>query len=101
MAKISRERLDEAQLSEARTALVGWEVSSEALRRTYEFKDFVAAFGFMAQAALCAERLDHHPDWSNVYRTVNVVLNTHDQGGVTGLDVELAKQMDEIAAATS
>ncbi len=98
MPEISRELLTEAELSQARTQLPGWEVSGEVLRRTYEFENFVAAFGFMAQAALCAERLDHHPDWSNVYRTVNVSLNTHDRGGVTHLDVELATQMELIAS---
>lgn len=89
--------MDEAQLRAASQQLLGWEVSSEALRKTYEFADFVEAFAFMAGAALCAERLDHHPDWANVYRTVKVTLNTHDRGGVTHLDVELARQMDRLA----
>ncbi len=98
-AQISRELLSEAQLAGAKTALSQWEVSAAELKRTYEFQNFVEAFGFMTQAALCAEKLDHHPDWQNVYGTVVVVLNTHGRGGVTQLDVELALQMEKIAGA--
>jgi 4a-hydroxytetrahydrobiopterin dehydratase len=79
--------------------LPGWrEVDGrEAIMRTFLFKDFNAAFGFMTRAALVAEKLDHHPEWSNVYKTVSVVLSTHDAGGVTDMDVKLAAAMDEIA----
>jgi 4a-hydroxytetrahydrobiopterin dehydratase len=79
--------------------LPGWrEVDGrEAITRTFLFKDFNAAFGFMTRAALVAEKLDHHPEWSNVYKTVSVVLSTHDAGGVTDMDVKLAAAMDEIA----
>ncbi len=97
--RISRKLLDEAQLASTKTVLPSWEVTTTALKRTYEFQNFVEAFGFMAQAALCAEKLDHHPDWQNVYRTVVITLNTHDRGGVTQLDVELAQQMEKIAGA--
>ena len=89
--------------AEARTAalleLSGWsEVSGrEAITRTFTFKDFNEAFGFMSRAALVAEKKDHHPEWRNVYKTVEVVLATHDAGGVTRLDVELAKAMNGIA----
>lgn len=69
----------------------------DAIARTFVFKDFNEAFGFMARAALVAEKSDHHPEWRNVYRTVEVVLATHDAGGVTALDVGLAKAMDAIA----
>lgn len=79
--------------------LEGWRLAGDgqAIEKTYSFADFSEAFGFMARAALAAEKLDHHPDWSNVYRTVRVTLSTHDAGGVTALDGELARAMDAIA----
>jgi len=82
--------------------LPGWaEVPGrEAIARTFVFKDFNEAFGFMTRAALVAEKHDHHPEWRNVYRTVEVVLATHDAGGVTAKDIELAKAMNAIAAAS-
>ena len=67
------------------------------IQKTFAFKNFVEAFGFMTQAALIAERMDHHPEWSNVYRTVNVLLTTHDAGGLTEKDVNLARAMDEVS----
>jgi 4a-hydroxytetrahydrobiopterin dehydratase len=72
----------------------------DALRRTFMFADFNEAFGFMARAALLAEKLDHHPEWTNVYKRVDVVLSTHDAGGVTELDVKMAKFMDSISGDT-
>jgi 4a-hydroxytetrahydrobiopterin dehydratase len=69
----------------------------DAITRKFVFKDFNEAFGFMARAALVAEKLDHHPEWFNVYKTVDVTLSTHDAGGLTGLDVELAQAMDRLA----
>ena len=71
----------------------------DAIHRDYKFKDFNAAFGFMSRVALAAEKLDHHPEWSNVYNRVEVTLATHDADGVTALDVELASFMDEAASA--
>ncbi|HUR60717.1 MAG TPA: 4a-hydroxytetrahydrobiopterin dehydratase [Opitutaceae bacterium] len=71
----------------------------DAITKKFVFKDFNEAFGFMARAALMAEKMDHHPEWSNVYRTVDVVLSTHDAGGVTEKDIALAKAMDKFAAA--
>ena len=87
----------------ALAGLTGWSEADggEALARTFVFKDFNAAFGFMARAALVAEKLDHHPDWRNVYKTVEVTLTTHDAGGVTSRDVALAKAMNAIAASFS
>src|SRR6478736_10371985 len=88
---------------EARAAalkqLKGWsEVSGrDAIARTFIFRDFNEAFGFMARVALVAEKSDHHPEWRNVYKTVEVVLATHDAGGVTMLDIALAKAMNAIA----
>jgi 4a-hydroxytetrahydrobiopterin dehydratase len=77
----------------------GWrEVAGrDAITRKFVFKDFSEAFGFMARAALVAEKLDHHPEWSNVYKTVEVTLSTHDAGGLTELDVKLAEAMDKLA----
>ena len=70
----------------------------DAIARKYIFSDFNQAFGFMARVALTAEKMDHHPEWSNVYRTVEVTLSTHDSGGVTDKDITLAKAMDSFAA---
>jgi 4a-hydroxytetrahydrobiopterin dehydratase len=69
----------------------------DAIRKVFVFKDFVSAFGFMTRSALVAEKHDHHPEWFNVYRTVDVVLSTHDADGLTELDVTLAQAMDRLA----
>ena len=86
------ERLSAEARKSALKGLPGWtEVAGrEAIARTFTFKDFNEAFGFMTRAALVAEKRDHHPEWRNVYKTVEVVLATHDAGGVTALDIELA-----------
>lgn len=96
------ERLSGAARAKALSELSGWhEVEGrDAIARTFTFKDFNEAFGFMARVALVAEKADHHPEWRNVYRTVEVVLSTHDAGGVTERDVALARAMDRIAAGT-
>ena len=80
--------------------LSGWsEVSGrEAIAKTFTFEDFNAAFGFMTRAALAAEKMDHHPEWSNVYNRVEIVLSTHDAGGVSEKDVALARFIDQAAA---
>jgi 4a-hydroxytetrahydrobiopterin dehydratase len=93
------ERLSAEARKLALKGLPGWsEVAGrEAIARTFTFKDFNEAFGFMVRAALVAEKRDHHPEWRNVYKTVEVVLATHDAGGVTALDVELATAMNTIA----
>jgi 4a-hydroxytetrahydrobiopterin dehydratase len=79
--------------------LSGWSElrDREAITRTFIFKDFNEAFGFMTRAALVAEKNDHHPEWRNVYKTVEVVLATHDAGGVTARDIKLAEAMNAIA----
>ena len=79
--------------------LTGWtEVPGrDAITRKFVFADFNEAFGFMARAALVAEKMDHHPEWFNVYKTVEVTLSTHDAGGVTELDLKLAAEMDKLA----
>ena len=87
---------------EALKSLPEWsakEGDRDAIIRTFKFADFNAAFGFMTRVALAAEKLDHHPEWFNVYNRVEVLLATHDADGVTALDVTLAKLMDEVAAA--
>lgn len=75
----------------------GWEERDGALHRTFRFRDFGEAWGFMARAALAAERLDHHPDWRNSWNRVEVRLTTYDAGGVTARDVALAEAMDALA----
>ena len=93
------ERLSEEARKAALPELTGWTETPgrEAIARTFVFKDFNEAFGFMTRAALVAEKRDHHPEWRNVYKTVEVVLATHDAGGVTALDIGLAKAMNGIA----
>jgi 4a-hydroxytetrahydrobiopterin dehydratase len=83
----------------ALSQLTGWSAapSRDAIVKTFRFKDFGAAFGFMTRIVLAAEKLDHHPEWFNVYNRVDVLLATHDSDGVTALDVELAKAMDAAA----
>ncbi len=79
----------------------GWktvEGERDAICKTFEFEDFVHAFGWMTQVAIWAEKWNHHPEWDNVYKTVNVVLTTHDVDGLSALDVKLARKMDSLAA---
>jgi 4a-hydroxytetrahydrobiopterin dehydratase len=90
-------QLTEAELSAALAKLPGWQVKAGKLHREYQFADFVAAFGFMSSAALVAQTMDHHPEWFNVYNKVHVDLTTHDAGGISALDIELARAMDELA----
>jgi 4a-hydroxytetrahydrobiopterin dehydratase len=93
------DKLTEAERTAAMADLSGWTPADgrDAICKTFEFKDFNEAFGFMSRVALTAEKMDHHPEWFNVYRTVEVTLATHDAGGVTELDVRLAKFMDRAA----
>jgi 4a-hydroxytetrahydrobiopterin dehydratase len=97
------EPLTEAARRAALEALPDWSdlPGRPAITRTLKFKDFSEAFGFMARAALVAEKHDHHPEWRNVYNTVEVTLTTHDAGGVTARDIDLARAMDAIAAPLS
>ena len=87
--------------SEALRKLSGWsDVSGrDAITKKFVFKDFNQAFGFMTRVALVAEKMDHHPEWFNVYKTVEVTLSTHDAGGLTELDVKLAETMNALAGA--
>ena len=92
-------KLSAEERRQALERLHGWtDVSGrDAIAKTFQFADFNAAFGFMTRVALVAEKMDHHPEWRNVYRTVEVVLSTHDAGGLTALDTKLAEAMDRIA----
>ena len=77
----------------------GWTMveGRDAIHKTFQFKNFIEAFGFMTRTALVAEKMNHHPEWSNVYRTVEVTLTTHDADGLTALDITLAQKMDALA----
>jgi len=91
--------LDSAERSKALEELSGWADLSDrdAISRSFKFKNFNAAFGFMTCIALKAEKMDHHPEWDNVYNRVNITLTTHSAGGVTELDIELAAHIDTVA----
>lgn len=95
--------LSREERTQALAELPAWQHDDDrdVIHRTYTFEDFNQAFGFMARVALRAEALDHHPDWSNVYRTVQVELTTHDAGGLTAVDIELARFMEGAARAMS
>ncbi len=86
--------------TKALTELDGWQdvAGRDAITKSFKFADFNAAFGFMARAALFAEQANHHPEWFNVYNRVDVTLATHDAGGVTEKDIDLARKMDRIAS---
>ena len=96
------ERLGAEQRAEALATLPGWKLASEreAIERTFRFANFNQAWGFMSRVALVVEQLDHHPEWANVWNRVEVTLTTHDAGGLSALDVRLARAMDRIAATT-
>lgn len=89
------EALDQASRDEMTKA--GWEVGETSAVKTFIFKNFVEAFGWMTSVAIVAEKLNHHPEWFNVYKTVKVTLTTHDTGGLTDLDLKLSKRMDALA----
>ena len=93
------DKLSGSERADAFAGLDGWvEVEGrDAIKKTYKFGNFNRAFGFMTRSALVAEKMDHHPEWFNVYATVEVTLSTHDAGGVTALDIKLAQTMDKIA----
>lgn len=93
---MARNRLTSEQLKEALIELEGWQKVDrrEAIYKSFKFRDFNAAFGFMTRAALYAEKLDHHPEWINVYNRVDVTLSTHSEDGITELDIKLARKMN-------
>ena len=93
------QKLDEAARKSLAARVPGWTTvdGRDAIRKTFSFKDFNAAFGFMTRAALVAEQMNHHPEWFNVWNRVEVTLSTHDAGGLTERDLKLAEAMDKIA----
>jgi len=94
------EKLDEAVLTGALNELPAWRRQAEgnAISREFSFKNFVDAFGFMTRVALLAQKLDHHPDWSNGYNKVSITLSTHSAGGISDLDIALAREIDKLVA---
>ncbi len=90
-------KLTPEQVASALAALPEWRMAEGKLHREYRFPDFVHAFGFMATSAIAIEAMNHHPEWSNVWNRVVVDLTTHDSGGVTERDVELARKLESIA----
>jgi 4a-hydroxytetrahydrobiopterin dehydratase len=93
---VDRRPLSQDEVAALVEALDGWALDGASLRRQLIFDSFVQAFGFMAQVALIAERLDHHPNWSNVYNRVDLSITTHDAGGLTALDFEFARRVDAV-----
>ncbi|HEX8111777.1 MAG TPA: 4a-hydroxytetrahydrobiopterin dehydratase [Kofleriaceae bacterium] len=95
---MATKKLDTDEIARWLAQLPGWTVEAGKLHREYRFTNFVEAFGVMTSVALVAERMDHHPEWFNVWNTVRVDLMTHDAGGITAKDFELAEAMERIAA---
>jgi 4a-hydroxytetrahydrobiopterin dehydratase len=95
---MSRAKLSDAEVQEKLSALPGWSPRAGKLLRELSFPNFVEAFGFMSSVALVAERMDHHPEWSNVYGRVVIELTTHDAGGITERDFELARKIEALYA---
>ncbi|KAA0698773.1 4a-hydroxytetrahydrobiopterin dehydratase [Neorhizobium sp. P12A] len=94
------EKLERAAIDENLAGLPDWHLNENgiSISKTFKFGNFVEAFGFMAESALAAEKLNHHPEWFNVYSRVDVTLTTHDAGGLTDHDIRLAKAMEKAAA---
>lgn len=89
-------KLSNAAIQEGLSKLDAWHLNDNKLQKVFVFKNFIEAFAFMTQVALIAEKMNHHPDWSNVYKTVSINLTTHDAGGVTQLDLDLAQKIDAL-----
>ena len=95
---MAREKLSDQEIAAEAAKLPGWSVAASKLRRTFTFKDFSEAFAFMTRVALAAEKMDHHPDWSNVWNRVTIELSTHDAGGLTHNDFALAARINSLVA---
>ncbi len=94
MSEIRYKKLSGSELDDTVKNLAGWELKDGKLQKSFKFSNFVEAFGFMTKIALEAEKINHHPEWSNVYNTVAVKLSTHDTEGITDYDIKLAKIID-------
>ena len=90
------DKLTDAQINDALSKVDGWQIKNAKLYRAFKFDDFVAAWGFMSKVAICAEKMNHHPEWSNVYNNVTIDLTTHDAGGISENDFELAARIDSL-----
>jgi 4a-hydroxytetrahydrobiopterin dehydratase len=101
MPTMARQKLDRAEATAAVAELDGWTLAADgtSITRSFAFKNFSEAFAFMTRVAMAAEKLDHHPEWSNIYKKVDVTLSTHDAGGLTQLDFDLARKMNRYAGA--
>lgn len=95
---MSVEKMTAQQIQTGLGDLAGWELKNDKLRRELKFKNFVQAFGFMTQIAVLAEQMNHHPEWSNVYNRVTIDLTTHEAGGISQLDFDLAAKIDAVVA---
>ena len=95
MSRIKYKKLSGNELDEIVRNMKGWELKDEKLQKSFKFTNFVEAFGFMTRIALEAERMNHHPEWSNVYNNVTIKLSTHDAGGITDYDIKLAEIIDD------
>lgn len=89
-------KLSETEIEENLKAIPDWKLQGNYLHRDFKFPDFISAFGFMTRVALEAEKLNHHPEWKNVYNSVSITLNTHDAGGITELDFKLAARINKL-----
>ncbi|WP_320676413.1 4a-hydroxytetrahydrobiopterin dehydratase [Prochlorococcus sp. MIT 1300] len=88
--------LSKEEISTLSQELPGWTVVGNKIQRKFKFKDFVEAFGFMTRVAMIAERINHHPEWSNVYALVKIDLTTHDLGGLSNIDLMFAKEINKL-----
>ncbi len=91
------EKLSDEQIRKELTSILGWNVTNGKLHKDFVFKDFIDAFGFMTKAAIHIEKMNHHPEWLNVYNRIKVDLVTHDAGGITQNDINLAKILNSLA----
>lgn len=98
MSQPNYKKLSGNELDETVKSLSGWELRDGKLQKSFKFSNFIEAFGFMTRIALEAEKINHHPEWSNVYNTVTVKLSTHDTGGITDYDIKLANIIDRTKA---
>ena len=98
MSQPNYNKLSGNELEETVRSLGGWELKDGKLQKSFKFSNFIEAFGFMTRIALEAEKINHHPEWSNVYNTVTVKLSTHDTGGITDYDIKLANIIDRTKA---